>query len=378
MPGRFHFVKVMPETERVKKKRGWGLMFDYLKKLTIAAACAAMAACVTAPDEELSVQDVALTQVDVNGVSLRVAEAGPQDGPLVVFVHGWPELWYSWRYQIPALAEAGYHVIAPDMRGYGGSDAPEAVEAYDIHQLTADIAGLVDHYGYEDAAIVGHDWGAIVSWYSVLLHPEKFNSLVAMSVPYNPRGPVSPIEAMQRGYGDNFFYILYFQEPGAAEAEFDANPRGILQRLYASPDTPRMPPEITDPLRAAGGWIPRFGEPTELPDWLSEDDLQYYVDSFSESGFRGGINYYRNFHRNWETTEELDGAQIDIPVLFLAGTRDTVIRGATAEQLEAGLSRTAQDLRDVHLIDGIGHWVQQEAADEVNAQILDFLADTHD
>ena len=188
---------------------------------------------------------------------------------------------------------------------------------------------------------------------------------------------MSPLDAMRAGYGENFFYILYFQEPGVAEAEFDANPRGILQRLYASPSTPRNPPEVTDPHRSAGGWIPRFGEPTELPDWLSEEDLQYYVDSFTASGFRGGINYYRNFHRNWETTEELNGAQIDIPVIFLAGARDSVIRGATEDQLTAGLSRTVQDLRDVHLIEGAGHWVQQESADEINARILEFLAETH-
>ncbi len=347
--------------------------------LIMGAAALFLAGCSTTPATETpNGTAIELSEVQVNGVQLRVAEAGPSDGPLILFVHGWPELWYSWRYQIPALVEAGYHVIAPDMRGYGGSDAPAEVEAYRIQTLANDIAGLVDHYGYEQATIVGHDWGAVVSWYSVLFHPEKFDALVAMSVPYSPRGDVSPIDRMRAGFGENFYYILYFQEPGVAEAEFDADPRGILQRLYASPETPRTPPEIQDPHRSAGGWTQRLGQPTELPDWLSESDLQYYVDNFTESGFRGGINYYRNFHRNWETTDELDGAQIDIPVVFLAGEQDVVIGSANAEQLRAGLERTVRDLRDVHLIESAGHWVQQEEADQVNALILDFLSEVHD
>ena len=173
--------------------------------------------------------------------------------------------------------------------------------------------------------------------------------------------------------GDNFYYILYFQEPGVAEKEFDADPRGILSRLYLSPDSPREAPAITDPKRAAGGWIPRLGAPKGLPGWLTQADLDYYVDEFKEAGFRGGINYYRNFHRNWETTPQLTGAKITAPVLFIAGDKDVVIRGASAEALTTIMKTAVPGLRGVKLIPNTGHWVQQERPSETNAAILEFL-----
>jgi len=309
--------------------------------------------------------------IQSNGINLRIAEMG--DGPLVILVHGWPESWYSWRHQIPAIAKAGYRVVAPDMRGYGKSDKPEAVEAYDIHHLTADIVGIIDAMGEKTATVIGHDWGALVAWHCVLLHPDRFNAVVAMSVPYSGRGPQSLIDMLKAAYADNFFYILYFQEPGAAEAEFDADPRGILSRLYTAPDTPRDKPTVTDPKRAAGGWIPRLGNPTALPHYLTQADLDYYVNEFTEAGFRGGINYYRNFHRNWETTPQLTGAKISQPTLFIAGEKDTVIRGATAEQLTTSMSAVCTDFRGVKLFSGAGHWVQQERPEETNAAVIEFL-----
>ncbi|MAK62620.1 MAG: epoxide hydrolase [Ponticaulis sp.] len=326
----------------------------------------------------MNIKGVELTEKSVNGITLRVAEAGPEDGPLVILVHGWPELWYSWRYQIPALAEAGYRVIVPDMRGYGGSDAPEAIEAYDIHKLTSDVVGLIDAYGREDANLVGHDWGAAVAWYSVLLHPDRFNSLVTMSVPFPQRGNRPPTESLNHAFGDNFYYMLYFQEPGVAEAEFEADPERILKRLYASPSTPRVPPEITDPKAAAGGFAGRLGAPTEHPEWMSPSDLDYYVENFEGSGFHGGINYYRNLDRNWETTPELAEATIDIPTLFIAGEKDVVIGGATADQLKASMSPRVTQLEDITLYPNTGHWVQQEEADRVNADLLAFLGKVAD
>ena len=206
--------------------------------------------------------------VETNGVQLRIAEMG--SGPLVLLVHGFPESWYSWRHQLPALAAAGYHAVAPDMRGYGKSDKPEAVEAYDIHHLTADLAGLVDALGQEQAVLIGHDWGALIVWNAMLLHPQRFSAVVGMSVPYSGRGPMSITQSLQAAMGDNFFYILYFQEPGVAEKEFDADPRGFLSRLYLSPDSPREPPVVTDPKRSAGGWIPRMGASKGLPSWLTQ------------------------------------------------------------------------------------------------------------
>ena len=309
--------------------------------------------------------------VEANGIRMRIAEMG--SGPLIVLVHGWPESWYSWRHQLPALAAAGYRAVAPDMRGYGETDKPAEVEAYDIHHLTADIAGLVDALGEKTAVLVGHDWGAIVAWNCMLLHPERFTALVAMSVPYGGRGPRSLIDQLQAVHGDDFFYILYFQEPGVPEREFDADPRGILSRLYLSPKSPREPRAVTDPKRAAGGWIPRLGAAKGLPTWLTDEDLQFYVDAFEASGFRGGINWYRNFRRNWETTPQLAGAQVRRPVLFIAGSEDVVIRGASAERLAALMAPSAPDLRGVTVLPGIGHWVQQESPEETNAAVIAFL-----
>ena len=169
------------------------------------------------------------------------------------------------------------------------------------------MVGVLDALGEEQAVSIGHDWGALVAWNSVLLHPSRFSGLVAMSVPYGGRAPQSPLEGWQAAFGDNFYYILYHQEPGVADAECDADPRGLLSRLYLSPDAPRHPPEVTDPLRSAGGCIPRLGAPVEAPEWLTGADLDYDVAQFEEAGFRGGVNYYRNFHRNWEITPQLGG-----------------------------------------------------------------------
>jgi len=309
--------------------------------------------------------------IQTNGISMRIAEMG--SGPLVVLLHGWPESWYSWRHQLPALADAGFHVVAPDMRGFGKTDAPKAVEDYDIRKLTADIAGLLDALGEKSAVVVGHDWGAVVAWHCLLLYPDRFRGLVAMSVPYRGRPSESPIEILRRTYGDNFFYMLYFQEPGVAEREFDADPRGILSRLYVSPNAPRETPAVTDPKRAAGGWIPRLGTPKGAQSWLTQADLDYFVDEFKQAGFRGGINYYRNIHRNWETTPQLASAHVAQPVLFLAGEKDVVIRGATAEQLTAMMGQFVRDLRGVTLYPGVGHWVQQERPDDVNKAVIEFL-----
>jgi pimeloyl-ACP methyl ester carboxylesterase len=309
--------------------------------------------------------------IESDGVRLRIAEMG--EGPLVILVHGWPESWYSWRHQLRALAAAGYHAVAPDMRGYGKSDKPAAVEDYDIHHVTGDLVNIVEAMGEKSAMLVGHDWGAIVTWQAMLLHPEKFTALVAMSVPYSGRGPQSLIQSLKQSMGDNFYYILYFQEPGVAEKEFDADPRGILSRLYLSPDSPREAPVVTDRKRVAGGWIPRMGAPKGLPSWLTPADLDYYVNEFKEAGFRGGINYYRNFHRNWETTPQLTGAKVTQPVLFIAGEKDTVIRGATTEALTSSMQPVVPDLRGVKLFPNTGHWVQQERPQETNAAMLEFF-----
>lgn len=315
---------------------------------------------------------VTFRRIESNGINMRIAEMG-DSGPLVLLAHGWPESWYSWRHQITVLAKAGYRVVAPDMRGYGETDAPAEVGAYDIERLTADMVGILDALGEETAIMVGHDWGSIVAWYSVMMYPKRFTALIAMSVPYGGRPKQSPLAYWQEKFGDNFFYILYHNEPGVAEAEYDSDPHGLLSRLYASPKSPREEPMITDRIRSAGGWIGRLGAPKDLPDWLTADDLDYIVSQFENAGFRGGVNYYRNFHRNWEITENLADARVKVPTLFIAGEKDVVIAKATTEALTHTMSRVVDDLRDVVLIPEIGHWVQQEAPERTNAVILEFL-----
>ncbi len=310
--------------------------------------------------------------VESNGIQMRVATMG--EGPVVLFAHGWPESWYSWRHQIKAVADAGFRALAPDMRGYGETDAPEDVTSYNQVNLAADMVGILDALGIDTATMVGHDWGAPVATHSVLIYPERFNGLVLMSVPHGGRGPANPMDAMRARTGDNFFYMVYHNEPGGvAEAEYDSDPRSFLSRIYLSPDSPREPPEVTDPKRSAGGWIPRLGAPKGLPDWLTQADLDYYVSQFEQAGFRGGVNYYRNFGLTWELTADLDQT-VRLPALFIAGEEDLVISGANEAQLRALMADTVPQLTDVVLLPGIGHWVQQEAPVETNAALLAFLA----
>jgi len=316
--------------------------------------------------------------IESNGIELRIAEAG--EGPLVILVHGWPESWFSWRHQITALAQAGYHVVAPDMRGYGGSTIPDQIEDYNILELTADVAGIIDALNAESATLVGHDWGAPIVWQTALLYPQKVNAVVGMSVPFRGRSNNRPARALRQSPDDDFFYTSYFQEPGVAEAEFDAAPRVFIARLFTSrsPGTPTLPPKVTDPRASAGGWIDRLGEPVRLPDWLSETELDYYAAEFSRVGFKGGINYYRNGALNWDLTPQLAGARIQQPALFIAGELDIVNRGATTEDLEATNGPNFDDLRNVILIPGVGHRNQQQAPLETNRYLLTFLDSLHE
>ena len=301
---------------------------------------------------------------------LRVIEAGDRGAPVVVLAHGFPELAYSWRAQIPVLADAGYHVLAPDQRGYGGSSRPDAIEAYNIHELTADIVGLLDDVGAERAAWVGHDWGAIMVWNAPLLHPDRVAAVAALSVPVVPRAKVPPTQALRRTFGENFFYMLYFQEPGVADAELNGDPaRSIRQVMFGQPAPGDQGAALRMVAPGPEGFIDRLAEPDGLPDWISQDELDHYISEFSRTGFTGGLNWYRNFDRNWETTPELAGAKISVPCLFIGGSADPVLsftRRDRAAQVITGPYREV-------MIDGAGHWLQQERPDEVNAHLLDFL-----
>ncbi|OMB96452.1 epoxide hydrolase [Mycobacterium sp. NS-7484] len=299
--------------------------------------------------------------VDTNGVTLRVTEAGERGNPVVVLAHGFPELAYSWRHQIPALAAAGYHVLAPDQRGYGGSSRPEDIDAYNIMELTADIAGLLDDVGAEKAVLVGHDWGSPVATNFPLFFPERTAAVAALSVPPIPRAPAPPVAIWRKIFGDNFFYILYFQEPGVADAALGADPRHSLRRSLAMEG-------IAEPIESlADRPLP------PLPDWITEDEFEHYARAYTENGFTGPLNWYRNFDRNWELTDpdaENTAAQtITVPTLFLAGSADAVLSFTPRDRVRDVVTG---DYREV-LLEGAGHWLQQERPDEVNAVLLEFL-----
>jgi pimeloyl-ACP methyl ester carboxylesterase len=297
--------------------------------------------------------DVVHHQVAVGeGIELHVAEVGSAEAPPVVLLHGFPELWYSWRHQLPALAEAGYRVLAPDLRGYGGSSAPAEIVAYDMKTLCADVIGLIDAVGASQAAVVGHDWGAAVAWQLALAHPDRVTAVAGLSVPFVPRAPAPPIGLMRQGFGEDF-YMVWFQEPGVADA--------VLAR------------DVRRTLTTSRVWTADWGEGEErprLPQWLTEDDLRVYVEAFERTGFTGGLNYYRNIDRNWEHSAGLAGERIEQPALFITGSRDPV-QGFMPQQAMEGW---VTDLRDIVVVDGAGHWVQQERPEDVNQALVAFLS----
>jgi pimeloyl-ACP methyl ester carboxylesterase len=309
--------------------------------------------------------------VETNGIRLHEAECGA--GPAVVLCHGWPETWYSWRHQMPALAAAGFRVLAPDMRGYGQSDRPEAIEAYTQLHIAGDMVGLIDALAIDEAVIIGHDWGAPAAWHSALMRPDRFRAVAGLSVPYRPRGKVSAIDAFKRA-GMETIYMMYFQTPGVAEAEFERDVEGALRRVYYSASGSLPPGQQWKAFVPPGKGLLDTTFDTAMPlAWLSREDLAAYAKDFTASGFRGGFNWYRNLHRNWELMAPFAGAPIAQPSLFIAGSRDGVIRMPGMKVTEAELRPALPGLRQSVLIDGAGHWVQQEAPDRVNALLIEFL-----
>lgn len=313
--------------------------------------------------------------VQTNGISMHIAEAG--EGPLALLCHGFPESWYSWRHQLTALAEAGYHAVAPDQRGYGGTDKPEAVADYTVLHLVGDMVGLLDALGEEEATIVGHDWGAIVAWDAALLRPDRFTAVVGMSVPYLPRTPISPLTMMKAMAGDRFMYILYFQEPGKAEAELEPRIAEFIRGiLYTASGSLADDHEWNLDLPRTAGFMDGMVQPEKLPSWLTEDDVAYYIGEFERNGLRGPLNWYRNFERNWELLAPWAGAKIEVPALFVGGLKDGVVTGPERNgegPMVAMLPTVLGDLRDKVLIEGAGHWNQQEAPAATNRALIDFL-----
>ena len=298
------------------------------------------------------------TLVSVNGVELEVFEAGRENpGNPIVLCHGWPEHAYSWRNQMPALAAAGYHVIVPNQRGYGNSSRPTEVTDYDIEHLSGDLVGLLDHYGYEDATFVGHDWGAMVVWWLTLLHPNRVSRVINLSVPYQDRGDQPWIEWMEAVFGGDFYFVHFNRQPGVAEAVMDENVSQFLRNMYRK----NLPLVASEPgmmmINLARAETP-VGDPV-----MSDDDLAVFVSAFESTGFTGSVNWYRNLDRNWHVLADVDPI-IQQPALMIYGDQDMVAK------LE-NLSDFVPNVEVVTL--NCGHWIQQESPDETTRAILAWL-----
>jgi len=315
--------------------------------------------------------EIAHRTIEANGIRIHFAEAG--EGPLVLMCHGFPESWYSWRHQLRALAEAGYHAVAPDMRGYGRTDRPDAIEQYTLFHLVGDMVALVEALGADKAVIAGHDWGAPVAWHAAQFRPYRFRAIMALSVPFRPRGSVRPTSRM-RQTENSLLYQLYFQTPGVAEAELERDPRASIRRIlyWASGDAP-APAETMVP--RGGGLLSVAIDPERLPSWLTEADIDFYAGEFARAGFRGGLNWYRNIDRNWELIAPFAGMGVTVPALYIAGDRDLVVNFRGTDEVIRNLASYVPRLRETIMLKGCGHWTQQERAAEVNAAMIAFLTD---
>ena len=304
-------------------------------------------------------------KVPTNGIELQVVEHG--EGPAVVLCHGFPELGFSWRHQVPALAAAGHRVLVPDMRGYGGSSRPDRVEDYDVLTLCDDLVGLLDEAGLDDAVFVGHDWGASVVWQLALAHPGRVRAVVGLSVPATRRSPVPPVQILRARLGDDF-YMCWFQEPGVADAVLAGD-------VHRSLTTDALSPAAADAERAEGSTGDTDpSTPAPSRPWWGPEELEHYVTTFERTGFTGGLNYYRNLDRNWELTEHLEGRRITQPAMYLVGSEDPVAVFTPTTWLE----KLCTDLRRIVVVPGAGHWIQQERPEEVTEALLQFLRDLDD
>ncbi len=310
--------------------------------------------------------------VDSSGCKIRVAVEG--EGPLVLMVHGWPESWYSWRHQMGPIAAAGFKAAALDVRGYGGSDKPHAVEAYAMETIVGDIQAVADQLGGGQAILVGHDWGAPIVWSSAIVDPARFRAVAGLSIPYMGKGKAPFIDIARQLFTDNglFFYQIYFQDEGVVEAEVEADMRTALRKIYysISGDAP------------AGAWpldkkhgaplLEGLIDPETFPSWLTSADIDYLVSEFEGSGFRGPINRYRNFHRDFAWMAQVERSKIDQPALFITGDKDmgTLMFG---RDVQTRMQEHVTDLRGYHVLPGCGHWTQQERPAEVTALLLEWL-----
>uniref|UniRef100_A0A7N0TAG2 soluble epoxide hydrolase n=1 Tax=Kalanchoe fedtschenkoi TaxID=63787 RepID=A0A7N0TAG2_KALFE len=307
------------------------------------------------------------TKIHTNGIDLHVASIGR--GQPILFLHGFPELWYSWRHQMLALSSLGYRAIAPDLRGYGDSDAPPSAQSYTVLHIIGDLVGLLDALGIGQVLLVGHDWGAIIAWWFCLIRSERVKALVNLSVPFLRRHPVKkPVEIFRGLLGDDY-YVCRFQQPEEAEGEFArAGTEKIIKKFFASRDP--LPPVVP---KAIGFGVSRKSQ-RPLPSWLSIEDLNYYVSEFDKSGFTGGLNYYRAWDLSWELTAPWHGQQVRVPVKFIVGDMDTVyhIPGMKEYIHGQGFKQDVPLLEEVVIMEGVAHYLNQEKPEEVSRHIYDF------
>lgn len=314
--------------------------------------------------------------VQVNGIRLHVAAQGK--GPLVLLCHGFPETSHAWRHQLPALARAGFRAVAPDLRGYGASDSPADAAAYTTMDVIGDLVALVRHEGATRAMIVGTDWGANIAWQAAQMRPDVFRAIAALGVPMMGRAPMLPSQLFPKTESA-VFYTHYFNQPGVAEQEFERDVGATLRKIYFAASGsagPRDDPGTPNPfgmVPAGQGLLDTLPEPGTLPAWLAQADLDVFIRSYARSGFRGGLNYYRNLDRNWTLQASLDGKTVDVPALYLVGARDTGLAIPGMKQIIDAMPALAPDLRAVEFIEGAGHWLQQEAPDAVNERLVAFL-----
>ncbi|XP_021806235.1 uncharacterized protein LOC110750244 [Prunus avium] len=312
--------------------------------------------------------------VQVNGINMHIAQKG--QGPLILFIHGFPELWYSWRHQITALASLGYRAVAPDLRGFGDTDAPDSPTSYTCLHVVGDLIALLDAIApdQDKVFVVGHDWGALIAWYICLFRPDRVKALVNMSVVFPPRNPQrKTLESLKAVYGDDY-YICRFQEPGVIEAEFAKLGTARVMKEFL---TYRNPGPLFLPKDKMFGHPP--DAPIVLPSWLSEDEVNYYASKFEKTGFTGGINYYRNLDLNSELTAAWTGAQVKVPVKFIVGDQDLTYNSVGTKDFihKGGFKKYVPLLEEVVVMEGVAHFINQERPDEINKHIHDFIAKFH-
>jgi pimeloyl-ACP methyl ester carboxylesterase len=298
--------------------------------------------------------------IDTNGVTLEVFTAG--EGKPIVLCHGWPEHAFSWRYQVEPLVAAGYHVIIPNQRGYGRSSKPGAVEDYDATHMTADLVGLLDHFGYEDAVFVGHDWGAIMVWNLTLLHPDRVAGVINMSVPYMERGETEWVGFWEKMLGPDFYIVHFNRQPGVADKAFADNSQRFLRNMFRTDQWLEGDQDLGSGMAMVNLAQTDLERPGKL--LMSEEDLKVFIDAFASSGYTGGINWYRNFTRNWEILGKVS-PRIEQPALMIYGDHDMVPKSANLEQSVPNV--------EIHTLD-CGHWIQQERPAETNQIMADWLA----